>query len=292
VNETIAAPAPVATESHPRTRTRACPVCGETRAEPFLKHDGWRVVHCTACGLYYMPEVPTDEEFDTTFEWDASFKREKFERWMRNPFFRAYTLAAALLRPTRQARAMHKLRRFAPPPGKLLDVGCGDGRLPAHALSLGYDAWGIEASPRMAARASERIDRGRIYVGRLSDLSTPGVDEAPPALAPRSFDVVVTVSYIEHEPDPAPAMRQVFSLLKPGGWCAQKTPNHDSWLRTIRGSHWAGYRWPEHVQYFTPETLGRLMRDCGFIVRGVNANRLGDNFWLFAQKPSAESSDK
>lgn len=292
-------------------RPRLCPLCDASTGVEILRHEQWRLLRCDKCGLPYLPEVPSEEAVETDFEWSDSFKREKWERWMRNPLFRAWTLTALMLRPSREARALRKLRRFSPPPGRLLDIGCGDGRVGAAALRAGYDAWGVELSPKMAARAARRMGNDRVLCGRLEDLMAhdsaipAGAATASPsptqvewhgvtrhgspcesaaALAPGSFDVVMTVSYIEHEHDPLPAMRRVHQLLKPGGICAQKTPNHDSQLRKLRGAKWSGYRWPEHVQYFTPETLGKLMQRAGFEVAGVSANSLGDNFWLFARR--------
>jgi len=34
--------------------------------------------------------------------------------------------------------------------------------------------------------------------------------------------------------------------------------------RQLRGRRWCGYRWPDHVNYFTPETLGSFLRTHGF----------------------------
>lgn len=264
--------APAATTVAGVTR-RSCPVCAADAATPLFAQDGWPLVACTTCGLAYMPRIPTDEAVDTDYEWSESFARERFERWMRNPFARAYTMAVLLLKPSREKRALRVVRRYVRG-GRLLDVGCGDGRLLMHAARAGFDVIGVEPSPKMAARAARRIDPQRVRVGRLADFSWE----------PASFDGIVTVSYAEHEPRPADAFRQFAELLKPGGVCVQKTPNYDSRLRRILGKKWSGYRFPEHVQYFTPTTLGRLMHQSGFDVVGVHANPFGDNFWLAARK--------
>lgn len=255
---------------------RACPVCNDSRATPLFECDGWPLVACASCGLAYMPEVPTDEAIDTDFEWSESFARERYERWMRNPFARAYTMAVLFLKPSREGRAMRLVRRYVRG-GRYLDVGCGDGRMLMHARRAGFDAIGVEPSPKMAARAARRVGPERVLVGRVQDFE----------LEKGSFDAIVTVSYVEHEPRPAPAFRSFFDLLKPGGFCIQKTPNYDSKLRQILGRKWSGYRFPEHVQYFNASTFGRVLRDCGFEIAGVHANPFGDNFWVAARKPSA-----
>jgi SAM-dependent methyltransferase len=253
--------------------SRACPLCGESAGPILLTHETWRLRECAACGLAYMPESPSAETLDTDFEWDESFQRERMERWMRNPLMRAWTTGVMALKPSREKRALRFIRRFARD-GRLLDVGCGDGRLAMRAAAAGFDVLGVEPSPKMAAKAARRIGKERVLVGRLEDFD----------LTPESFDAIVTVSYVEHEPAPRQALQRMQRLLKPGGVCLHKTPNYATKLRKLLGRRWSGYRWPEHVQYFTPGTLGRLLKETGHEVIGGQSNPFSDNFWLVGRK--------
>ncbi|MBU0641469.1 MAG: class I SAM-dependent methyltransferase, partial [Planctomycetes bacterium] len=74
--------------------------------------------------------------------------------------------------------------------------------------------------------------------------------------------------------------------LCPGGVCVHKVPNYDSLLRRVLGRRWSGYRWPEHFQYYTPKTLGRLVAEVGFEVLRIDANPLSDSLWLTAIRPT------
>ncbi len=252
---------------------RTCPGCGQRGFSVLITHPPWRLVQCTDCALAYLPEVPTAAQIEGEFEWQASFARERWQRWQHNPLTRLYTFALMLLKPSRAGRALRRIRRRAPA-GRLLDVGCGDGRLAALALRAGYDALGIELSPRMAAKAAGRLGRERVLVGRLEDAALP----------PASFDVVTAISYLEHDPQPAALLARLHALLRPGGALFIKVPNYASLLRRLRGARWSGYRWPEHVQYFTPQTLTGLVRAAGFEVCEVRAHPLGDNLWLAARR--------
>jgi 2-polyprenyl-3-methyl-5-hydroxy-6-metoxy-1,4-benzoquinol methylase len=243
----------------PTTIARPCPLCGATGGRETLRHDRWRLIECGGCGLAYMPEIPTGAAVETQFEWADSFKRERWERWMRNPLFRAATFAAILVRPPREYRAMRRIRRYLPPPVRMLDIGCGNGRLVATAL---------------AAKARRRLPTERILCGRLADFDLPA----------GSFDLITSVSYMEHEPDPAAIARRCAILLRPGGVCAHKTPNYASRLRGVLGAKWSGYRWPEHVQYFTPATILRLMQTAGFETIDVYTPAWGDNMWWFGKR--------
>jgi len=134
---------------------------------------------------------------------------------------------------------------------------------------------GVEPSAAMARKALRRVEPERLKVGRLADFEWE----------PASFDVVVSVSYIEHEPAPMDAATRMLKLLRPGGVSLHKTPNYNSWLRGVRGDHWSGYRFPEHLQYFTPESSRRLFETAGYEFVSAHANPMGDNFWVVVRKP-------
>lgn len=260
---------------------RACPLCATSNGRTVLERPPWRLLECAGCGLAYLPEYPSEERLDAEFDWDESFRRERYERWMRNPLMRAWTMTMLMLKPSREGRAMRLIRRHAPP-GRMLDIGCGDGRLLARAAALGYDITGVEPSPKMASKAARRIGSERVRVGRMDDFEWTDA----------SFDLIVTVSYLEHEPDPLPALATMRRLLKPGGVCAHKTPNYATWLRKLLGKRWSGYRWPEHVQYFTPATLGRLLNAAGFEQVAVQAWSLSDNFWSISRRAAGPNIER
>lgn len=253
--------------------SRNCPICDSGSAKEEMRHESWRIVKCSSCELVYMPEIPSESSLEEDFEWDESFARERFERWKKKPLMRLWTALVWTVKPPREMRALRFIRKFAPG-GRMLDIGCGDGRLALRAQNSGYEPVGVELSETMAKKAKWRIGDESVFCGRLTDFVA--VDG--------SFDVAVTVSYLEHEPDPAGVMRRSYELLKPGGVCVHKVPNYASKLRTMLGTRWSGYRWPEHFQYYTPPTLGRLLTDAGFEVIATKANPYSDNFWMVGRR--------
>lgn len=265
-----ATPAAVAREN---VVSRSCPVCRDEDGQIVLREGDWRLRECATCGLAYLPEVPAPEELEGegAFEWALSFQTERRRRWQERPLARLWTSALVMLKPSRESRALRQVRRFAKS-GRFLDIGAGDGRLSAAALRAGYDVTCVELSPRMAGRAAARVGRERVHVGRVEEVDLPG-----------PFDVAVAVSLLEHEPDPRRLLMHTRGLLGPEGIFAIKVPNYNTYLRKLRGAQWSGYRWPEHVQYFNPNTLRRLVEETGYDVVHVSANPLGDNFWLIAR---------
>ncbi len=252
---------------------RNCPLCGDGGGVELARSEPWRLIACGGCGLAYLPEVPPPAAIESDFDWHASFRRERLQRWLRTPLARVWTGLLGLIKPDRDRRALRRIRRWTPP-GRLLDIGAGTGRLAAYALRAGFDPVCVELSPGMAARAAERLGAERVRRGRLQDFEFEG----------GSFDVAVAISFLEHEPEPRRLLRRVHGLLRTGGALIAKVPNFDSWLRRLRGRRWSGYRWPEHVQYFTPATLGALVERNGFSVSACRAHALSDNLWMLARR--------
>jgi SAM-dependent methyltransferase len=99
------------------------------------------------------------------------------------------------------------------PPGRVLDLGCGDGRLMALVLTAFPEATGValDFNDEMLARASERFEGGVVRVLR-HDLSDP----LPPL---GSFDAVVSSFAVHHLPHDRKRSLygEVFARLRPGG---------------------------------------------------------------------------
>ena len=94
-----------------------------------------------------------------------------------------------------------------PPPLKLLDLGCGEGRLPRDLKTLGYDASGVDASPTMVAAALEMDPNGEY---RVADAGNTGCADA-------SLDTVVAFLSLHDVDDLDAAVGEVARVLRPDG---------------------------------------------------------------------------
>ena len=72
------------------------------------------------------------------------------------------------------------------PPGTVLDVPCGDGRLTARLVEAGYDVTGIDVSPDALELARARGLEARFVEGDLRALPTSGRSTASSAGATAS----------------------------------------------------------------------------------------------------------
>ncbi len=83
----------------------------------------------------------------------------------------------------------------------------------------------------------------------------------------RFFSGVVMSSVVEHEMSPKPLLRHVERVLADHGAAYIRVPNLDTLNRVILGRKWSGFRYPDHVNYFTPRSLRRMASDCGLRMR-------------------------
>jgi SAM-dependent methyltransferase len=137
--------------------------------------------------------------------------------------------------------------------GRLIDVGCNEGRGLERYRDNGFLAEGLELN-RIAAE--EARARGfRVHTVTL-DAFAP---DAP-------FDVAVMSNVLEHTPDPRAAIHDLHRILAPGGEAWISLPNADSQFRTLFGRDWINWHVPYHLTHFSPAGLRRLLEEEGFIV--------------------------
>jgi 2-polyprenyl-3-methyl-5-hydroxy-6-metoxy-1,4-benzoquinol methylase len=143
-------------------------------------------------------------------------------------------------------RSLHARR-----PGRLLDVGCGDGDLAVTFAGHGWSVAGVEPSALAAARASTK--GVEVHCGTLED--------AP--WAHGTFDAIVFAHSLEHVPDPAATLSRAATLLRSGGMLVIAVPNFGSWQRRVFGARWFQLDLPRHLQHFDARTLAALVRRAG-----------------------------
>jgi 2-polyprenyl-3-methyl-5-hydroxy-6-metoxy-1,4-benzoquinol methylase len=149
------------------------------------------------------------------------------------------------------------------PPGRVLDVGCGEGSANEPLRAAGASRIsGIELLPEPAARARERYDE--VAVGDALEV----VDQLD---AP--FDTTLCYDVLEHLIDPAALLRRLLETSAPGGRLHVSVPNasHVSLLRDliVRGTFGYapyGHRDATHLRWFTRKDIVALVGECGWQV--------------------------
>jgi SAM-dependent methyltransferase len=158
----------------------------------------------------------------------------------------------------------------APDGARVLEVGCGPGRLSILlARRHGLDVTGLDLDPAMVERARANAARSAEQHGRKPSFLVG--DVASLAFPDRSFDLVVSTLSMHHWADPMAGLAEIGRVLRPGGLAlvwdfrAGRVPlhghlpdpvehAHGSPLRVVTATPW---RWPWWFRLMQRIELGR-----------------------------------
>lgn len=209
-------------------------ICSSTNIQD-VGSERTALLRCGDCSFVFSTYAPSTAELvqhyegysrDTSFTSECSIRRRR--EWLESYF-----------EPYRKEN-------------RLLDVGCGVGQLLDQAREAGWNTFGTEFTDRAVAICRERGHA--INQGPLD----------PSSYRRGSFDVIVYSEVIEHINNHREEFEYVYELLRPGGLLFLTTPNFNSLSRRILRDRWNVIQYPEHLAYFTPKTLRRLMCATGF----------------------------
>jgi ubiquinone/menaquinone biosynthesis C-methylase UbiE len=97
-------------------------------------------------------------------------------------------------------------------PGRLLDLGCGTGRLCAHFAAKGFECVGVDLSDEMLAKARQNAPTATFVKANLVELTE---------LPDQSFDFAAclfsTLGMVRGAKNRAQVLANAFRVLKPGG---------------------------------------------------------------------------
>lgn len=217
----------------------ACSFCQKKNFRIVFRTHGRRIVRCLNDGLVMVNPLPSQNQLKKLYGADYFQNRD--------PYLRAKDVHRRYFQ-----QKINQIEAKTTNRGRLLDVGCGWGFLLAEAQKRGWAALGIDVS--RSALAFCRRQGLAVKQGSLLSAKLPA----------SSFAVVASLQTIEHETNPLTHLKQIYRLLKPGGWLVLTTPNYDSWTRILMANNWFGYRHLEHLYFFTPPVLKKMLVKAGF----------------------------
>lgn len=264
-----------------RVIARACPLCGSDEAAPRAGYgEGiWRLVECRACGFAYLDRAPDYAALFSAMAWEKTTVAEVERRATARPVsHRLSKWSRARMRLLPRKKLPDLVARHAKP-GSVIDLGCGQGTQ-LNGLADAYTPYGIEISSEAAATADAVFGaRG----GRaVNAASLDGLRTFPDGF----FAAATLRSYLEHELQPRAVLGELQRTLAPGGVAIIKVPNYASLNRLVTGRKWCGFRYPDHLNYFTPASLARMAEECGYRARFGPTDRLptSDNMYAVLKK--------
>ena len=258
---------------------RGCPSCKDSSSKVEYQSQDYAVVRCVPCGFVYLPVSAAFEHYvEGDGAWENAIGANTALRLKKMPLRTKFSLATRFRTKFRKKTPVSYLdRHFSATNQKridVLDIGCGDG---GYLLSLEdrFVPFGIEISRELAQLAEA------VFSGRGGSVINAPKTKALHQFQSQSMDAIVMRSYLEHEAEPLEVLQGCAKVLKKTGLVVIKVPNYASLNRIVMGSNWCGLRFPDHVNYFTPQSLSTMAALAGFKTIQRIADKLptSDNMW-------------
>lgn len=207
----------------------------------------YSIVKCSTCGLEQTSPVPDQQTLASLYAEYYNFSGERNTRYTR---FRAFFLNSFFYKIWMMLDGDTSFHDVCGR-GKLLDVGCNEGRGLRIYQDNGYRVEGLELNPRAAetARKNGFAVYGELLENLASDLK---------------YDVIVLSNVLEHSLHPAEMVQHIHRHLQPEGEVWISCPNSESWLRGVFSRSWINWHVPFHIVHFSSRTLGSLLEKNGF----------------------------
>lgn len=221
-------------------------------------------VKCQKCGLIYLHPQPTAEEIkqlysdDYFIKWYSSEEKRIFSK---NYFDRLF------------ARNKIQLQEGS----QLLDIGCGMGFLLEVARERNCIAQGVEVSEYASTHCREKL-HFNVHHGTLETIN----------FDKETFNTITAFDVLEHLLEPSKLLDRVNNICKKDGTLMVIVPNYNSLIYQFeiaicKVKKEALPNIPEHLTYFTCDTLKKMLEKHGFRIQKlitIDANDEGERFRL------------
>jgi 2-polyprenyl-3-methyl-5-hydroxy-6-metoxy-1,4-benzoquinol methylase len=219
-----------------------CNLCNANNSKLLFVVNGFYIVRCRKCGLLYVNPIPDESSLTKLY---AEYRKVPDKMYQ---LYKAVgeSVKERILRETHDIRITHF--------GKLLDIGCGLGYFLQAIRPFCKEVYGTEISHFQALFARDRLGINVLE----SPLTALKLHE--------TFDTITMLDVIEHLPNPRRELQEIHRRMKKGGLIVIMTPNINSLTFKITRERYFPLYPPEHLFYFTPETLKKLLALTGFVV--------------------------
>jgi SAM-dependent methyltransferase len=221
-----------------------CPLCHENKFKEFWAMGGYQLVRCLNCGMVWDPFPPENLE--------SVYDKNYFINNNPKGGYANYFEGMSINRKTFYER-IKRINKRTIGKDRMLDVGSALGDSLIEAKKLGWkELYGVELSKYAAIESKKR--ELKISIGTLYSARYPS----------NYFDIVTIQDVIEHVKDPEKELKEIYRILKPGGYVFIVTPDVDGFWAKFLGQFWYHFKPGEHIMYFSQKSLSRILEDNNF----------------------------
>ena len=216
-----------------------CPLCATRKLSAINSNYLYYHLYCKTCDLAFVGNMPKFHEVVNKYQESylpsryehLNIKNNKDEEWVgwqnsRNGYLERLGIA--------------KLESEAPPPRRVLEIGCAEGKQMEVFINRDWEAVGIEIGEPMAEIGRQR--GLNILCGEFQEDTFPD----------NYFDMVIMSHVIEHLLDPVRTLNICNNILKSTGWLVLETPSIPNYQDT------------DHMFFFTQSSLDKICKKTDF----------------------------
>lgn len=222
---------------------------------------------------YLAPEPNKKMDLQSIYlRWSSQTQHLKIENFQPSEYYEDYLMTTSYSKQMQELQS-NQVDRLIKLHGKgnvesLIEIGCGDGSFLNHAKCKIGDVWGIEPSERFSELAK---NNGHNVINGFVSASLP--------LTKKTFDAFVSRQVFEHLTDPLNVLTGIKSMLNTNAIGLIEVPNG---YRAIQNHRFYEF-FPDHVNYFSVNSLVGLASDAGFNVIGCHESFGGDYLELWVR---------
>jgi SAM-dependent methyltransferase len=214
----------------------ACPLCGGPTEAAFTTRDRNRAItgeefhyrRCGRCGSLHLVDVPDDLGLYYPAE-----------------YFSLPDLAGLRAQAVPERWRMELVAAHARPPGRLTEIGPGNGIFAIQAVDTGYEVAVVEMDERASAYLRDTVG--------VEVVRSAAPEQVLPGMPPSR--VIAAWHLLEHVPKPWDLVDAAADNLAPGGALVIATPNPRSFGLRVLGGRWPHVDAPRHLFLIDHEAL-------------------------------------
>lgn len=225
-----------------------CNLCKSSIFKRLFTKSEYTFVKCKKCNLVFILEEPTEIQLRKYYD------RDYYE----GKVYNSYDADEPQRKRYYVQQLMYFENYFKSENKEILEIGSATGTFLDCARYFGYHVVGIEKSIYSANIAKSK--NHEVYTRNLEELVTEKILEKD------RFGAVFMWDVLEHLNDPDLTLKHINYLTTAGGLLVLNTLNIDSPTVKYLGKKWSHFLPPQHLFYYSLETLKKYLFENGFSI--------------------------